>query len=388
MKRSILLTTLLTATLTMASDYKYEISPMIGYDFTEANLNIKDDSYPVFGLEAQFNSTDSSWSPEFSLLYSQGVDYVNGGSTKVIRGAFNAVHTYDAYESFIPFAKVGAGYEKISSENIDNKSGFFLDAGAGTKVPFTDNVALKLEAIYLPKLFTDNSGRVDNNFIFMAGLTFSFGEHAQKAAPKTQESAPVVQESTPEPAKESASAAVVAAPVVIDGDDDKDGVKNSKDKCPNSLEGIVVDMNGCDADKDKDGVLNEKDICPNTPLGEAVNDDGCPKTVNLHIKFENNSAAIKGESMPLMQQYADFLNAHTNYKAHIVGYTDSKGSETYNQKLSEKRANAVVLELENRGVAKGQLSASGKGEANPIADNKTADGRAQNRRIEAQLTRE
>jgi len=384
MKMTTLLAMLLIASATMASEHKYEISPMIGYNFTEANLNIKDDSYPVLGLEAQFNSADSSWSPEFSLLYSQGVDYVNGGSTKVIRGAFNAVHTYDAYEDFIPFAKVGAGYEKISSENIDNESGFFLDAGVGAKVSLTDNIAIKAEALYLPKLFTDNSGRVDNNFIFLAGLTFSFGEHAQKALAQEKTPEPAVQKSVPveEPV------AVVAAPVIIDGDDDKDGVLNSQDKCPQTLAGVTVDINGCDADKDKDGVLNEKDICPNTPLGEAVNEDGCPKTVNLHINFENNSATIKEESMPLIEQYAAFLKAHTNYKAEIIGYTDSKGSENYNQKLSQKRADAVLNALVNKGVNTKQLSAVGKGEVNPIADNATPEGRAQNRRIEAQLTRE
>jgi OOP family OmpA-OmpF porin len=286
------------------------------------------------------------------------------------------------------------------------ENGFFLDAGAGAKVPFTENLALKLEAIYMAKIATNNAGFADSNLVVMAGITFAFGETAQKAAP----------EPTPEPVVE----AVVIAPVVvavIDGDDDNDGVLNSKDicpttlagiivdergcdsdndkdgvlnaedSCPTTLEGIIVDIKGCDADTDKDGILNANDICSNTPLNTKVNSDGCPQTVPLNINFENNSDKIKAESQDQIKKYSNFLQKNTNYSAKIIGYTDSRGSASYNQRLSEKRANAVVSELIAQGVSSSQLTAKGAGEANPIATNATAEGRAQNRRIEAELTR-
>ena len=123
------------------------------------------------------------------------------------------------------------------------------------------------------------------------------------------------------------------------------------------------------------------------PAGEAVNSDGCPQTVNLHINFENNSAEILASSNAKLDKYADFLKAHTNYSAKIVGYTDSRGSESYNKKLSQRRATAVMKALVQRGVNPSQLTATGMGEANPVASNDTAEGRAQNRRIEAELTR-
>lgn len=403
MKKILLISALIVSTFAMANEHKYEISPMIGYDFTEGNMNIKDDGYPVGGLEIQFNTLGSKVSPEISVLYSDGVTYDAGNDTRIMRGAFNGVYTFDAMSSVVPFAKVGAGVEAIQNENADNKDGFFVDAGAGVKVPFTDYLALKIEAIYMAKLASEKSGRIDGNLITMAGLTFSFGGEEQKPAPVEKKVVPVV----------------VVAPVVIDGDDDKDGVLNSKDKCPATKKGIKVDAKGCaldsdkdgvvdsldkcpntpagtkvdasgckiDGDDDKDGILNSKDICPNTPVGAAVNSEGCPATVNLPINFENNSAAIKNESEALIQTYADFLKQYTNYSAKIVGYTDSKGSESYNQKLSEKRAQAVMANLVNKGVNPKQVSALGKGETNPIADNKTAEGRAANRRIEAELTR-
>ena len=400
MKKLLLIPALLAGTLLLAEQKKVEISPMIGYNIAEGNLNVKDDGYLVGGIELQFNTPDSRLSPEFSILYSQGVDYKLGTAsefkpgqdTKVVRGAFNGVYTFDEMSSVVPFAKIGGGLEKISNESQSVEDGFFLDAGAGAKVPFTENLALKLEAIYMAKLATQNSGFADSNLIVMAGITFAFGDHAQKEAPVAK-SAPVVEaEPTPEPTPVAVApvAAVAAAPVVaaiIDGDDDKDGVLNSKDTCKETVTGAKVDASGCNVDNDNDGVLNANDICKNTPVDTKVNSDGCPQTVPLNVNFENNSDKIKSESQTQMQKYTDFLTKHTNYNAKIIGYTDSRGSASYNQKLSQRRAAAVVNDLISRGVSSTQLTSEGAGEANPIADNATAEGRAQNRRIEAQLTR-
>ena len=380
MKRLLLIPALMFGTLAMATDYNYEITPLIGYNIAEGNIDV--DDYAVFGGEFQYNGLDSVIKPEFSLLYSQA-DYntnklANSADTDVWRFALNGVYEYDKVGSVIPLAKAGLGYESMDNSSYTGSTGntdsAFIDAGVGAKIPFNDMLALKLEAVYMLKY---NDARYDNNLIVTAGLNIAFGAKAQKAAP------------------------VAVAPVeaaVVDGDDDNDGVLNSKDSCLSTPENTKVDTLGCalpvaapvvvvDNDTDKDGVENAKDICPNTPLGEAVNSDGCPKKVTLHAQFENNSAEIKSESFDLVQKYADFLNVNTNYSAKIVGYTDSRGSESYNQKLSEKRANSIMNALVEKGVNPKQLSASGKGEANPVADNATSEGRAQNRRIEAELTR-
>lgn len=401
MKKLLLASALLAATLTMANENKFEISPMIGYDFTEDSLNIKDSSYPLVGLEIQANSPNSKISPEFSLLYSQDVDYESGQDTKIIRGAFNGVYTFDETFSVTPFAKLGAGVEAISNENSQNSDGFFLNAGAGAKIPFTDSLALKLEALYMAKLASDNSGKFDNNFVVLAGLTFSFGESKQKEAPiekiVTQETAPVVVDgdddndgilnSIDECPVTVAGTVVDAKGCKVDGDDDKDGVLNSIDTCPTTPTGLTVNAQGCQLDTDSDGIVDANDACQNTPLNTSVNSDGCPQTVKLDINFENNSAKIKTESDSKIQVYADFLIKNTNYDSKIIGYTDSRGKASYNQKLSEKRAQSVVDSLIAKGVNSQQLSSLGEGESNPIADNKTAEGRSKNRRIEAELTR-
>jgi len=384
MKKLLLIPALLAGSLLLAEQKLVEISPMIGYDIAEGNLNIDNDGYPLLGLEVQFNTPDSKISPEFSIYHAQGVDYTTGQDTKITRGAFNGVYTFDEMGYVTPFAKIGAGYEKVSAKTDSMENGFFLDTGAGVKVPFNDTFALKLEALYMAKLTRINAGTMDSNLLVMAGLTISFGDFAQKEAPKTEE-APV-EEKVVEVVEK---AAVVVVPVVaiIEADDDNDTVLNSKDKCPATIAGTKVDEEGCDVDTDKDGILNANDICPNTLADTEVNSDGCPKTIPLNVNFENNSDKIKSESDANVQEYADFLSKHTNYNAKIIGYTDSRGSEAYNQKLSEKRASSVLNALVSKGVNAKQLSAEGDGEANPIADNATAEGRAQNRRIEAELTR-
>ena len=397
LKKIILIPALLLGSLAMADQYKYEFSPMIGYNFAEGNLGLKDNGYPVGGIELQLNYPDSAISPEFSIFTSIPDTSVSGQDTRITRFAFNGVYTFEQMSSFVPFAKLGAGVENVSRETSANQDGFFLDAGAGAKVAFSEHWALKLEAIYMAKLATHNAGNADSNLMTLVGLTYAFGGEKPKTAP----------------------VAVSAAPVVIDGDDDndgvlnsvdqciytpagskvdsygcrmdddKDGVLNAYDECPNTKMGVSVDTKGCkiDGDDDRDGVLNSHDICPNTVAGDAVNSDGCPKTVQLHVNFDNDSYHIQEDSMADINTYAKFLTNYTNYSANIVGYTDSRGRSSYNQKLSEKRAYAVKEMLESKGVHSSQLSWQGLGESNPIADNRTPEGRAANRRIEAELTR-
>jgi OOP family OmpA-OmpF porin len=402
MKKLLLIPALL-GTMAIAQDYKYELSPMIGYNFAEGNLGIDNDGYLTGGLEFQINSNDSKISPEFSLYYAPNVDYATSGSTDIIRGAFNGVYTYDKVDTFIPFAKAGLGLESFTTNKAGNEDHIFLDAGAGAKVNFTDNLALKLEAIYMVKPSFTHAGNADSNLMALVGLTYSFGEQAPKEmVEETHEEVVIVAvpldvdsdgdgivDADDKCPNTPADTTVDVTGCPVAQDDDHDGVLNAQDKCPNTPANTEVDAQGCkvNLDTDNDGVLNDKDLCPNTMIGTKVNDDGCPAKLNLKITFGNNSAKITEASNKMLDQYATFLTTNTNYSAKIVGYTDSRGSAKYNQKLSQKRAEAVVKALEERGVNPAQLQAVGMGEVNPIASNATEEGRAKNRRIEAELTR-
>ena len=109
----------------------------------------------------------------------------------------------------------------------------------------------------------------------------------------------------------------------------------------------------------------------------------CTQLVRIHdIKFENDKAEIQPNASTVLDQTAGALQKCPDVKVRLNAYTDSNGSDAYNQKLSERRANAVREYLEAQGVAAGRIEAHGLGESNPIADNKTAEGRAENRRVE------
>jgi outer membrane protein OmpA-like peptidoglycan-associated protein len=118
---------------------------------------------------------------------------------------------------------------------------------------------------------------------------------------------------------------------------------------------------------------------PPAPKGPDV----CKEMVRIHdVKFENDKAEIQPNASTVLDQTAGALQKCPDVKVRLNAYTDSNGSDAYNQKLSERRANAVREYLESQGVAAGRIEAHGLGESNPIADNATAEGRAENRRVE------
>ncbi|WP_268223414.1 OmpA family protein [Sinomicrobium oceani] len=102
----------------------------------------------------------------------------------------------------------------------------------------------------------------------------------------------------------------------------------------------------------------------------------------LYINFDTDKATLKPEGKEAIKEIATVLNNHESLKLAIHGYTDNAGTETHNQTLSERRAKAVVVQLEVLGVDKSRLTAKGFGSQNPIADNTTPNGRAINRRVE------
>ncbi len=174
-----------------------------------------------------------------------------------------------------------------------------------------------------------------------------------------------------------------------DPDSDGDGVADSKDPCPNA----AGPLNGC-PDGDGDGVADNVDKCPT--LGGTVTADGCPVVPTRvtevfnralqGIQFETGSNRIRSASRAILGEVITIMKDNSTYLLNIGGHTDSIGSSESNQRLSQRRADAVKKYLTDRGVDSSRVNAVGYGESNPIADNKYNAGRKQNRRVELSVT--
>lgn len=189
----------------------------------------------------------------------------------------------------------------------------------------------------------------------------------------------------------------VAGPVENKGcpwpDTDGDGVFDKDDKCPNE-KGLASDGGCPENDADKDGVMDKEDACP-TVAGPASN-KGCPEVTKEALKelkvqarsvfFVTGKAALqsadKGQTDGRLEAIKEILKNYPNAKFSIEGHTDSVGNAKANQKLSEARAKVVMDALIAKGVNPANLTYKGFGSSKPVASNKTAKGRAANRRTE------
>jgi len=174
-------------------------------------------------------------------------------------------------------------------------------------------------------------------------------------------------------------------------DADADGIPDNVDKCPNTPAGTRVDATGCPAvvDQDNDGVLDPRDRCPDTPAGTRVDSVGCPLAVDPNLQklqvpigFRTNSTIIERRSYPTANRIAQAMKTHPDYQLRIIGHADSRGTEEYNQGLSERRAEAVKRYFTNKGVEPARVITEGRGETEPVAPNTTKAGQARNRRVE------
>ncbi len=173
-------------------------------------------------------------------------------------------------------------------------------------------------------------------------------------------------------------------------DTDGDGIPDKTDACP-TQKGTAA-LNGC-PDKDGDGVADNKDRCPDQ-AGPASN-GGCPvplkeeieklKVAAQAIQFETGSDKIRTNSFITLNSIVEIMNKYPQTNWDIQGHTDDVGKDEYNHDLSHRRAASVKNYFISKGVTADRLQSEGFGETKPIADNKTAAGRAQNRRTEIHL---
>ena len=334
-----------------------------------------------------------------------------------------------------PSLSVGGGYTFFGDSSYGT-----LNPGAGLTFWFTENVGLELTTKY-KKSFGDRedaSGTPDapSHFQHSAGIIFKFGGKdtdgdgiydkddacPEVAGLKQFNGCPDtdgdgIQDSEDACPTEFGTAALNGCPDrdgdgVADKDDacpdvaglvsmkgcpdtDGDGIADKDDKCP-TVAGPKENA-GCPwPDTDKDGVLDKDDACPTVP-GPASN-KGCPEVTAEAMKrlndfgktilFNSGKSTFKDATIPVLKSMVGVLNEYPNSKFMVEGHTDSDGSNALNQTLSENRAAAVKNYLIENGIEAGRLRSTGFGETKPIATNKTAKGKAENRRVEVTLIKE
>lgn len=165
-----------------------------------------------------------------------------------------------------------------------------------------------------------------------------------------------------------------------------------------------------DGDEDGDGVFDRRDTCPDTPPNTPVDNNGCPipqypaavqppeptitpaeEVITLSdnqgaVLFDFDKSNLTNEARKQLDAVMGRLKNANVVSIKVVGHTDSRGSDAYNQKLSERRAASVATYLVSQGLPSEKISTEGKGESQPVADNTTDEGRAKNRRVELHLS--
>ncbi len=280
-----------------------------------------------------------------------------------------AKYNFDRINGWQPYLGIGIGNLDISRPVLPDIDPTTLGLNAGIRYFFDDSWVGKIEA-----MFIEPTDSYNQDWALGFSIGYRFGG-ASRPGPAVTQSTP------PQP----------AAPAPVDSDGD--GVFDDRDACAGTPRGVSVDARGCELDSDRDGVVDSRDACPGTNMNLAVDNRGCvildesQRRQTLAVLFATNMSEIQSQYQDEIAAFADFLREYNNTSAVIEGHTDSDGSEEYNQALSERRARAVMMELINRyGIAASRLSAVGYGESRPVASNATANGKAQNRRIEAEVT--
>jgi outer membrane protein OmpA-like peptidoglycan-associated protein len=316
---------------------------------------------------------------------------------------------------FIPYADLGVGASVYKSY-----FGAFLPVGVGFRINFYDEAGINFNSQYRIPVSPETA---NYHFFHNIGIYGIIGPKKEVV-----KAVPVVPAVVP---KDSDGDGIIddndKCPNVpgtskYDGcpvpDSDKDGINDEEDKCP-TVPGLAR-YQGCPApDTDKDGINDEEDKCPNEagvaryqgcPVpdtdGDGVNDEedkcptekglpenfGCPKLEAYQfdarkVQFVTGSAKLTKGAMTELDKGAAILADHPNINISIEGHTDNTGSAAGNQKLSEQRAAAVKSYLAKKGVSADRMVTTGFGQTQPIADNKTAKGRAANRRVEFKIAK-
>jgi OOP family OmpA-OmpF porin len=400
----------------------FEVTPLVGGYISDGGKYL--DPTLILGARAGYNFTKHI-GIEALYDYAASTDGKSGTPKDITMHRFGGQALYHFFPNnkFVPYLAAGYSGVKYEGNSVTNKVNGALDYGVGAKYFLADDFALRGDVRHI--LYNMNTTRYND-------LEFTLGAYIQFGGAKPPVKAVAAPVPAPTPAPTPAPVKVAPAPVptpepvkvvvppadsdrdgVIDAldqcpgtpagvsvnskgcpvDSDNDGVADYLDKCPSTPAGVAVDTKGCPVDSDNDGVADYLDKCPNTPAGVVVDAKGCAveaakrfcdKPAVVEIEFDTNKSEVKAKYHDELDKIGSFLKEFPGSKGTIEGHTDADGNKNANLKLSQARAESVRKYIISKyGIDGTRIAAKGYGPAKPVASNKTAAGKAKNRRIEA-----
>ncbi|SDD24486.1 OmpA-OmpF porin, OOP family [Mucilaginibacter pineti] len=326
----------------------------LSVNFTFANINWEHDR-PFIQPYITLGGGIMNYTPR--IFHNDGA----GGGVEL---PFKTEGNHKIFETYIP---LGFGFKFTVARNLN------LDLGWITNFANTDN------------LDGYNYGTSSDKFSYIhGGLEFAFGSTKK---PQMAVHNPVA----------SMRTEYKTGDTQLQGEINSEKAKN--DKLRSDLDATNATLSKLTTDSDGDGVVDANDKCPNTPPNTKVDGAGCPlplptvvteedkkviKEAIRNLEFDFSKATIHKESLPSLDKVAQLL-VDKNFSLKLAGHTDNVGSDAMNMKLSKARAESVKAYLVSKGANPSRIEATGYGESQPIATNKTAKGRQINRRVEFTL---
>ncbi|MES2685028.1 MAG: OmpA family protein [Pseudomonadota bacterium] len=318
-------------------------------------------------------------------IFGLRMDNSDGSFNKQLGAGLDlAVYPFTRTARFAPFILIGSGAQ-YEDRNGPERGYTFANAGGGFITDLSDDGLVSLRVDAKRYLVHDRELVEGRNQIWdtriNAGVQIAF---------------------RPDPVVVVATAPVAPPPPPPPSDMDGDGVIDAIDQCPGTPPRSFVDRVGCPlppppppappVDTDRDGVIDPADACPGTLYGLTVDERGCAlktaKVVLRDINFVTGSAALTVGARQSLDKVLEGLRGQPTMSVLIEGHTDSVGSDALNLRLSKQRAASARQYLIEGGIEASRLESIGYGESQPIASNKTKDGRAENRRVEFKVTKQ
>jgi OOP family OmpA-OmpF porin len=362
---------------------QWYVAPMASVIWVDDSRGADDDVGAALGFG---RAISEDWNVE---LHSFGYSLSGFNDTDMWGVGLDMMRVYYRTRRISPYLSIGGGFNQKNRAFGEDEKNSYANAAFGFLTDFVagGGVSLRTELRYR----LDFESPTEQDLMANVGLQIPFGSPYAQPAPEPR-AAPADTDGDGVPDdRDQCPGTPAGVEVDADGcplDSDGDGVPDHRDQCPDTPSGTPVNAEGCPLDSDGDGVTDDRDRCPDTRPGVRVDVNGCEITAVIRLRgveFAHDSERLTPSSKQTLDDAAATLQKHEDLRVEVAGHTDSSGTDSYNQQLSERRARAVLEYLASAGVDRQRMTSRGYGEAEPEADNSTPEGRAENRRVELRI---